>query len=203
MTFTLVPVTRAYLDEEGQPRSGTVRLQLVGALYNNGEIADRKPVIATLDAQGSISVQFWATNDPDTLPAGGGTVEVTETLSGLDTATYFIAIPYDGGPVDLATAPRLAEAIAPGNFFQPVNQKGLPNGYPGLDGSGRIPYSQLPSDIGTGGGGGGGTTTPISGEDTDIQALGVRAAGASGKAADARHVHQMPLLHQLDRKSVV
>jgi hypothetical protein len=196
MTFTMVPVTRTYTDGSGNPRSGTVRLQLVGVLTNNGEIADRKPVIATLDSQGKISTQFYATNDPGTLPAGGGTVEVTETLSGLSTSTYFIAIPYDGGPVDLATAPQLAEALAPGVFFQPVNQRGLPNGYAGLDGSGRIPYNQLPTDIGSGGGGGGGAT-PISGDDTDIQALGTRAAGASGKAADARHVHSKPRLNEV------
>lgn len=194
MSFTLVPITRTYLDDAGLPRSGTVRLQLVGALYNDGQVADRKPVVAALDAEGKISVQFWATDDPGTLPEGGGTVEVTETLSGLSTATYFIAVPFDGGPVDLAVAPRLAEAVAPGNFFQPVNQKGLPNGYAGLDGSGRVSYEQLPTDIGSGGSGG---TTPISGDDTDIQSLGTRAAGASGKAADARHVHEMPALHMV------
>jgi hypothetical protein len=198
MTFTLVPITRTYLDGSGNPRTGTVRLQLVGVLTNNGEIADRRPYSATLDAQGKISLSVPATNDPDTLPVGGGTYEVTETLSGLATATYFIAVPYDGGPIDLATAPRLAQALAPGIFFQPINQRGLPNGYAILDGSGRVPYSQLPTDIGSGGGGGGGAT-PISGDDTDIQSLGVRAAGASGKAADARHVHQMPLLHQVGK----
>jgi hypothetical protein len=201
MTFTLVPITRTYLDEANAPRTGTVRLQLVGTLYNDGETADRKPVIATLDPEGKISTQFIATNDPGTLPEGGGTVEVTETLSGLPTATYFIAIPYDGGPVDLATAPRLAEATAPGVFFQPFNQRNLPNGYAGLDGSGRVPYSQLPADIGSGGWGGGGTT-PISGDDTDIQALGVRAAGASGKAADAQHVHPLPALHEVRKPTV-
>jgi hypothetical protein len=194
MTFTLVPVTRTYLDDADLPRTGTVRLQLVGVLFNGGETADRKPYTATLDAQGAISLTVPATNDPDTLPVGGGTYEVTETLSGLATETYFIAVPFDAGPVDLATVPRLAEAVAPGVFFQPVNQRNLPNGYAGLDGSGRVPYEHLPADIGSGGGGG---TTPISGDDTDIQALGTRAAGASGKAADARHVHAMPALHQL------
>lgn len=198
MTFTLVPVTRTYLDDAGQPRSGTVRLQLVGVLTNGGQIADRRPYTATLDAEGKIALSVQATNDPDTVPVGGGTYEVTETLSGLATSTYFIAVPYDGGPVDLATAPRLAEATAPGIFFQPINQRGLPNGYAGLDGSGRIPYTQLPADIGSGGGEGGGAT-PISGDDTDIRPLGARAAGASGKAADAQHVHQMPLLHQLGK----
>jgi hypothetical protein len=193
MTFTLVPVTRTYTDGSGNPRSGTVRLQLVGVLTNSGEIADRRPYTATLDSLGKISLSVQATNDPDTLPVGGGTYEVTETLSGLATATYFIAVPYDGGTVDLATAPRLAEALAPGIFFQPVNTRGLPNGYAGLDGSGRVPLDQLPANLGTGGG----SATPISGDNTDIQALGTRAAGASGKAADAQHVHQMPLLHQV------
>lgn len=194
MTFTLVPVTRTYLDGSGNPRTGTVRLQLVGVLSNSGEIADRRPHTATLNGSGAISLSVQATNDPATLPVGGGTYEVTETLSGLATATYFIAVPYNGGPVDLATAPHLAEATAPGIFFQPVNQRGLPNGYAGLDGSGRVPLEQLPSGLGTGGGG---SATPISGDNTDIQALGTRAAGASGKAADASHVHQMPLLHQV------
>lgn len=196
MTFTMVPITRTYLDGSGNPRSGTVRLQLVGVLSNNGEIADRRPYTATLDSQGKIALSVQATNDPDTLPVGGGTYEVTETLSGLSTATYFIAVPYDGGPIDLATAPRLAEATAPGIFFQPINQRGLPNGYPSLDGSGRVPLEQLPANLGTGGGG---SATPISGADTDIQPLGTRAAGASGKAADAQHVHQMPLLHQVGK----
>ncbi|PPS89446.1 glycosyl hydrolase family 28-related protein [Streptomyces sp. MH60] len=195
MTFTLVPVTRTYLDDAGLPRAGTVRLQLVGVLFNGSETADRKPYTATLDASGSVSLTVPATNDPDTLPAGGGTYEVTETLSGLATSTYFVAVPFDAGPVDLATAPRLAEAVAPGTFFQPVNQRNLPNGYAGLDGSGRVSYEQLPTDVGSGGEGGG--ATPISGDDTDIQALGTRAAGASGKAADARHVHAMPALNEV------
>jgi lysophospholipase L1-like esterase len=192
MTFTLVPVTRTYLDG-ATPRTGTVRLQLVGALYNGGEVADRQPVVAPLDSAGKISLSVRATNDPDTLPVGGGTYEVTETLSGLSTATYFIAVPYDGGPIDLETAPRLDGAAAPALLFQPVNQRGLPGGYPSLDGGGRVPREQLPADLGGGGGGG----VEISGNDTDIQALGARAAGASGKAADASHVHELPSLSQL------
>jgi parallel beta-helix repeat protein len=199
MTFTMVPITGTYLDGANAPRSGTVRLQLTGVLSNNGSIADRSPLIATLDSQGKIATSFFATNDPDTLPASGGLVEVTEALSGLATAVYYIQVPYNGGPVDLAAAPRMAVGdVQPAVFFQPLNQRNLPNGYAGLDGSGRVSYSQLPTDIGTGGGGGGGTT-PISGADTDIQPLGTRAAGASGKAADARHIHQMPTLDQVGK----
>ncbi|WP_428957917.1 glycosyl hydrolase family 28-related protein [Streptomyces sp. cg35] len=194
MSFTLVPVTRTYRDGDA-PRTGIVRMQLVGVLSNDGEIADRKAIVATLDEQGSISLSVRATNDPDTLPPGGGCYEVTEVLSGVATATYFIEVPYDGGPIDLETAPRLAEAIAPAVMAQPIGQKGLPGGYAGLDGSGRVPRDQLPADLG--GGDGGGSGVEISGSDTDIMSLGTRSAGASGKAADARHVHEMPAVHQL------
>jgi polygalacturonase len=195
MSFTLVPVTRTYLDEDDQPRSGTVRLQLTGVLHNDGAFAGRNVHAVSLDAAGTASLLVPATNDPGTLPETGGTYQVTEALSDLPTTTYYIEVPFDGGPVDLATAPRLTEPAAPGFFYQPVNERNLPNGYAGLDGSGRVSYDQLPTDIGDGGGGGG--STPISGDDTDIQALGTRAAGASGKAADARHVHEMPALHQV------
>ncbi|MDQ1041568.1 hypothetical protein QFZ75_008070, partial [Streptomyces sp. V3I8] len=182
MTYTLIPVTRTYLDGS-TPRTGTVRLQLIGPLSNDGEVADRRPQVATLDSAGSISLTVRATDDPGTLPEGGGAYEVTEVLSGLDVDTYLIQVPFDGGPVDLATAPRLDEdeAPAPAVFFQPVNERGLPGGYAGLDGSGRVSYTQLPADIGSGEGGGGGVE--ISGDNTDIQPLGTRAAGASGKAA--------------------
>ncbi|MGW1436843.1 glycerophosphodiester phosphodiesterase family protein [Streptomyces griseus] len=196
MTFTLVPVTGTYLNGQ-TPRTGTVRLQLKGALYNDGRIADRQPRILALDSQGQVATQMVATNDPDTLPVGGGVVEVTETLSGLAPAVYLIAIPYDGGPVNLNTAPRIApeDAPAPATVFQPANERGLPGGYPVLDDSGRVPRDQLPADLGEGGGGGGGVE--ISGQATDIQPLGSRAAGSTGKAADAGHVHETPALHQL------
>ncbi|MFJ4902884.1 glycosyl hydrolase family 28-related protein [Streptomyces sp. NPDC088727] len=198
MAYTLIPVTRTYLDDS-VPRTGTVRLQLVGALYNNGEIADCQPQVATLDSTGSVSLTVRATNDPDTLPAGGGAIKVTETLSGMDTVVYYIQVPYDGGPVDLATAPRLTgdEVSAPATLFQPVNERGLPGGYPVLDGSGRVPRTQLPANLGEGGGGG----VEISGQATDIQVLGTRAAGTTGKAADAGHVHQMPSLNQVGAPS--
>ncbi|MFD8648646.1 glycosyl hydrolase family 28-related protein [Streptomyces mirabilis] len=194
MTYTLIPVTRTYLNG-ATPRTGTVRLQLVGPLYNEGEIADRQPQIATLDSAGSISLTVRATNDPATLPVGGGAYEVTETLSGLATAVYYIEVPYDGGPVDLATAPHLApgDINAPSVLFQPVNERGLPGGYPVLDGSGRVPHDQLPADLG----GGGGSGVVINGDATNIQSLGTRAAGTTGKAADAGHVHQMPTLNQV------
>ncbi|MFH8483067.1 glycerophosphodiester phosphodiesterase family protein [Streptomyces sp. NPDC018055] len=195
MTFTLVPVTGTYLNG-ATPRTGTVRLQLKGALYNQGSVADRQPRVLTLNSQGSVSTQFVATNDPDTLPVGGGVVEVTETLSGLAPAVYLIAIPYNGGPVNLNSAPRIAQedAPAPATVFQPVNERGLPGGYASLDGSGRVSRDQLPADLGGGGGGGG---VEISGQATDIQPLGSRAAGSTGLAADAGHVHENPALHQL------
>jgi glycerophosphoryl diester phosphodiesterase len=194
MTFTMVQITRTYLDG-ATPRTGTVRLQLMGALSNSGEIADRQPMIVPLDGAGKIALAVRATNDPATLPVGGGCYEVTETLSGLPTATYYIEVPFDGGPIDLETAPRLGQAIAPAVMFQPVNQRGLPGGYPTLDGSGRVPRNQLPADLG--GGEGPGPGVEISGNNTDIQPLGTRSAGSSGKAADASHIHEMPALHQL------
>ncbi|MFD7835624.1 glycerophosphodiester phosphodiesterase family protein [Streptomyces sp. NPDC059761] len=195
MPFTMIPVTRTYLNGS-TPRTGNVRLELVGPLYNDSEIADCQPQVATLDGLGKIAVSVRATNDPGTLPPGGGTIKVTENLSGLTPLTYYIAAPYNGGPIDLATAPKLTEPAAAAQMFQAVNQRGLPGGYPTLDGSGRIPHAQLPPDLGSGGGGGGGGVE-ISGAATDIQPLGTRSAGSSGKAADASHVHAIPRLDQV------
>ncbi|MGW9067930.1 glycerophosphodiester phosphodiesterase family protein [Streptomyces yangpuensis] len=194
MPFTMIPVTRTYLNGS-TPRTGNVRLELVGPLYNDGEIADCQPVVAVLDGQGKIAVTVRATNDPGTLPPGGGTIKVTENLSGLAPASYFIAAPYNGGPINLETAPRLTEPVPPAQMFQPVSQRGVPGGYPTLDGSGRVPHAQLPPDLGGGGGGGGGVE--ISGLATDIQPLGSRSAGSTGKAADASHVHAVPRLDQV------
>lgn len=194
MSFTTVPVSGTYTDENDVPRTGTVRLELIGPLANGSEIRDCQPVIATLDAQGSFTTSFVATDDPGTLPATGGAVRVTETFDGLPTNVYYILIHYELGPVDLGTAARIAEADLPpvSTMWQSVNERGLPGGYPTLDDGGRVRREQLPADLSTGTGDG----VALSGAATDIQPLGTRAPGSSGLAADASHVHAMPRLDQ-------
>lgn len=100
--------------------------------------------------------------------------------------------------------------------------KGVANGYAGLDGSTKIPIALLPattlssdSDVtisspinnqvltyNSGSGkwtnqsSAGGVSLDVNA--TDIQPLGTRAAGSTGEAADASHVHPMPTLDQVN-----
>jgi hypothetical protein len=65
--------------------------------------------------------------------------------------------------------------------------RGQPNGYAPLDGTGKVPAGNLP--VGTG--------VPLDTTTSDIQPLGNQAAGSIGKAADSGHVHAMPRLDQV------
>jgi hypothetical protein len=68
-----------------------------------------------------------------------------------------------------------------------ASNKGQANGYAPLDGSGKVPSGNLP-------GGSGVVLDPTA---SDIQPLGTQAAGSTGKAADASHVHPATGLAQL------
>ncbi len=68
-----------------------------------------------------------------------------------------------------------------------TTNKGQPSGYAPLDNTGKVPLTNLPA----------GSNVVIDTTATDIQPLGTRAAGSTGKAADASHVHPMPTASQV------
>lgn len=148
MSFTLVEVSGEYLDETQVPRTGTVRLELTGPMVNGEQVADCQPIFLTLDEDGRVMSALFATDDVGTLPVGGAAWKVTESIDGLEQTSYLIAVPALGGPVDLATAPRLEAAPDPARIMQTINTRGLPGGYPSLDESGRVSLDQLPPSAG-------------------------------------------------------
>lgn len=175
MGFTLVPITRTYLDGASAPMTGTVRLQLTSPITNSGQVYNDLGQTLTLNGAGAISATAYATDDVGTSPSAA--LQVTETLNGLAPVVYYIAVPALGGPIDLATAPQLASAPLPAVVYQTANQRGLPGGYPPLDVNGKVPSTMLPPA--SGGGVVVGTTvgTVAAGDDSRI-------VGAAQKASN-------------------
>lgn len=106
MAFTVITVTGRFLRPDGTtPASGSLSLTLTSPLLDAVGNTIAAPVrhVATLNAEGRISVPLIATDDPDIVPSGV-TYQVTEYLDGAAPRSYALAIPYDaaGATVDLA-----------------------------------------------------------------------------------------------------
>lgn len=103
MSFTTVTVTGTFLEDDNvTPARGVVHFRLSTTLTDSSTNATRAPawIKAPLDANGRISVDLVATNDPSTTPTGA-TYFVDERVSS-GRRTYQIEVPYDSATVDLA-----------------------------------------------------------------------------------------------------
>lgn len=114
MTFpthwTRITVSGTYLDNQGNPLSGTVRFDgsPVVEIAIDGVIVTPTAIVATLDATGSFLVPIPSTDDPDISPTGWAW-RVTECVPHKG-PVYYINVPYNGGPINLASAVRVAPA---------------------------------------------------------------------------------------------
>lgn len=104
MPFTTVTVTAQYGASEPTPESGKVTFTRSEVINDptTGLIVAPVPVVAELDATGSIAVPLLANNDPTTTPIGS-TYEVLEQIDGAPERSYTIVVPYTapGGTVSL------------------------------------------------------------------------------------------------------
>ena len=101
---------------------------------------------ATLDADGEFSISLPATNDPAWTPVGW-TYAVTITRGG-HVQRGSLALPYDGGAVDLADAFNPDETTEPGVIYMLLSARGAAGGVAALDGTGKVPTAQLPAGAG-------------------------------------------------------
>jgi len=106
MAFTSITVTGTYIESgTGNPSVGRIIFLLTSPMRQpegNITIAPTE-ISATLDENGSFSVELYATNDVGTTPQGV-TYEVTERIKSAGINKYFISIDKDAilGTVDLA-----------------------------------------------------------------------------------------------------
>lgn len=116
MAFTTITVTGTYLESgTGDPQAGRVTFLLTAPMRQpEGNLTIAPSLItATLDDEGSFSVELYATNDTATEPLGV-TYEVTERISGCALNKYFVSIDKDAifATVDLADlAPNIAPVV--------------------------------------------------------------------------------------------
>lgn len=105
MSDTLVTVTGTYVDAAGSPCSGTVAFRPVVPAGNSStaRIVYDLYVDTTLDANGALSVELVASDDPDWALDSPLQYYVLENITGRQQRGYMIQV--EGpGPVDLAAS---------------------------------------------------------------------------------------------------
>lgn len=189
MSFTQVPVRRTYLTDTAQPATGTVQISLASPMTNGTAVADMAPVTKALDVTGSVLFSLAATDDLDTYPTGV-LYWVVEAITGKALVSYYIAVPTTaaGSGIDLATVTKLTQPSRTWSIAQPLNQRGLPGGYPSLDATGRVPLAQLPDSLGGGGGGGTSGVSSVNGKSGAVVLTASDLSSYTKAEADAKFV---------------
>jgi hypothetical protein len=121
MAFTTITVTRTYKTPAGYAAQGIVRFTPSSPMVN-GTTTIAAPEWAALNKNGVLSIVLAANNDPSTTPVGT-TYRVQEVLTGQDTRSYDVIIPYNAASatVDLSTLAPVT-TTAPGvQYVSSVN----------------------------------------------------------------------------------
>jgi hypothetical protein len=90
MALTKVTVTGSWKNENETPATGTVTFTLSHRLTNGEKLLTTLPIVATLNAEGKISLELYATDDAATEPTGQAYVVVVQTSS---TSAYTFTAP--------------------------------------------------------------------------------------------------------------
>ncbi len=111
MAFTVVTVTRDYTLANGLAPVGRVHFTPAVPMVNDATIV-AAPVVAQLDANGSLSIPLAANTDLGTNP-GDSYYIVREEITGQPRQQYSVRIPHDAGSVlDLSALATIASAPA-------------------------------------------------------------------------------------------
>jgi hypothetical protein len=102
MTFTLVPITGTYRNEDGSIPRGSVSFTRSKTLQDSStdRTASNSTLTARLDEAGHIAVSLIANDDPTSQPTGT-TYLVVESI-GTSKRRYRITVPHASGGLDLA-----------------------------------------------------------------------------------------------------
>lgn len=150
-SITPVTLTGTYLKSDGSPETGFIKIRARQVISSSADntIVSIENIEIGLDNNGQFSVDVIPTNDPDWEPQGW-TYHVIESLSSGSGRRFFIEIPYDvlGGTLDIADAPIIPDEEAVVGSYIPLSQKGAVGGVATLDGTGKVPTSQLPAASG-------------------------------------------------------
>ena len=105
MAFTIITVTSTYHKADSSPASGSVTFLATGTMRDTVDNVTITPaeITATLDVNGSISIELAANDDEFTTPRGI-TYEVTERIEDSNETKFFVTILHNSpdGTVDLA-----------------------------------------------------------------------------------------------------
>lgn len=100
-SWAQIPIIGTFRHSDGAIAAGRVRFLANQVVVCEGEIVYPERFTAVLDANGEISISIPATDDPDINPTGW-VYYVVEDIIGKSPRVYTIAVPYDGGTIDLA-----------------------------------------------------------------------------------------------------
>jgi hypothetical protein len=175
----VVTGTWTYSDGSGTVPTGSVTFTPNAVLQDaaDSRIIDLKPLVATLDNTGHISVTLMDTSDTDLQPAGWA-YTVTERVAGAQRQyDVFVVGP---GPVDLSTLAPVSSTPQFGYVL--TTAVGAPGGIASLDETGNVPLDQLGNVPG-----GGGAVDSVNGQ-TGVVVLTASSVGAdpAGSAATAQ-----------------
>lgn len=146
-SLTVITVTGTYVKyPSGTPATGKIRfiskVLLQGPTDN--VIVEPFDISVLLDSAGSFSIQLPATNDPDWTPVNW--TYAVELILNNKVISGSLALPYNGGPVDLADAFNSAFPV-PGQSYVLLSARGAPGGVAGLDVNGHVPVAELPFNV--------------------------------------------------------
>ncbi len=197
--ITATAVTGTYTTATGSPLNGSITFQPSTELTDAALGVDIPPYPLTYQlANGAFTTAPLVDDSNTGLGPAGWAYQVTLEITGVpDPMIWFVQVPHSSSPVDIST---LSPVVPGGGFtgYLPLVGGALsgsltltgtpPLVIPASAGAGKV----LTSD-GSGHGawqaaGAGVTLDTTSG---DIAALGTQAAGGTGKAADAGHVHPL------------
>lgn len=107
-SWTKITVTGTYLNLDGTPATGTVHFTpKAESLAVDSTVVLPTPLVATLDAAGSFSVELPSTTDPDLAVTGWHYRVLERVPNGRD--PFYMAVPHDGGPLNMADVLPLFE----------------------------------------------------------------------------------------------
>lgn len=99
--FSKAKITHTFENADGTPSSGRITFTLTKRMTNGNQTITPSAVAINLPANGQLSVELPANNDPGTLPEDAQW-KMEWHILGSDPEEFFITVPTGGGTVELS-----------------------------------------------------------------------------------------------------